>query len=73
MTKKESHYEATIPQQPDGTKVIGKVQVTDRQELTSEQTFEYTVGQEKLPPYLVEAGIILLIIALLFFGLAFTR
>jgi hypothetical protein len=71
MIKTGSYYEAVIPKQPDGTKVTCKVYALDYEEFTSEQKFEYIVGQEfQFPPFLLEAGIILLIIFLLFVGLA---
>jgi hypothetical protein len=67
MVKKEQYYEATIPQQPDGTEVTCKVHVTDDEAFTSEQEFEYIVGQGvQFPPFLFEAGIILGIICFLF-------
>jgi hypothetical protein len=66
MVNKGLYYEAVIPRQPDGTKVRCKVKVTDDEEFTSEQAFEYTVGEGfHLPPFLYEAGIILLVIFLL--------
>lgn len=66
MINKGSYYEAVIPKQPDGTKVTCKVYATDYEEFTSEQKFEYIVGQElQFPPFLFEAGIILFIIFLL--------
>jgi len=71
MTKTGLYYEATIPKQPDGTKVTFTVYVTDYEEFTSEQTFEYIVGQEiQFPPFLFEAGIILFFIFILIAGLA---
>ena len=71
MTKKGSYYEAVIPKQPDGTKVTFEVYATDYECFTSEQKFEYTVGQElQFPPFLFEAGIILFIIFLLIVILA---
>ena len=71
MIERDSYYEAIIPKQPDGTKVTCKVYAIDYEELTSEQTFEYTVGQGiQFPPFLFEAGIILFIIFLLIVGLA---
>ena len=48
-----------------------KVYAVDYEEFTSEQEFEYIVGQElQFPPFLPEAGIILAIIFLLFVGSA---
>ncbi len=71
MIKKGSYYEAVIPNQPDGTKVIGTVYAIDYEDFTSEQKFEYIVGQEfQFPPFLFEAGIILFIIFLLIVVLA---
>jgi hypothetical protein len=66
MTKKGTHYEAVIPKQPAGTKVICEVYATDYEEFTSEQKFEYTVGQElQFPPFLLEAAVIIFVIVLL--------
>jgi hypothetical protein len=71
MIKKGSYYEAVIPKQPDGTKVTCKVCATDYEEFTSEQKFEYVVGQGfQFPPFMIEAGIILFIIFLLVIILA---
>ena len=66
MTKNGSYYEAVMPKQSDGTKVTCKVYAIDYEEFTSEQEFEYIVGQElQFPPFLFEAAIILFIIFLL--------
>ena len=66
MTRKGSYYEAVIPKQADGTKVTFSVHAQDYEGFTSEQKIEYTVGEGfQLPPFLLEAGIILLIIFLL--------
>jgi len=66
MTKKGTNYEAVIPKQPAGTKVICEVYATDYEEFTSEQKFEYTVGQQlQFPPFLLEAAVIIFIIVLL--------
>jgi hypothetical protein len=66
MIKKVSYYEAVIPKQPDGTKVLCEVHATDYDDFSSEQKFEYIVGQElHFPPFLSEAAIIILIILLL--------
>jgi hypothetical protein len=71
MTKKGSHYEATIPRQPDGTKVTFEVHATDYEGFASEQNFEYTVGQKlQFPPFLFEASIIVFIIFLMIVILA---
>jgi hypothetical protein len=71
MINKGLYYEATIPKQPDGTKVTCTVYVTDYEEFTSEQEFDYIVGQEiQLPPFLFEAGIVLVVIFILIVGLA---
>jgi len=71
MIKKGTYYEAVIPKQPAGTKVICEVYATDYEEFTSEQKFEYIVGQQlQFPPFLLEAGIILFVIFLLILVLA---
>jgi hypothetical protein len=71
MVKSGSYYEGVIPRQPDGTKVTGEVYVVDSEELSAEKDFEYVVGQGfQLPPFLLEAGIIFIIIFLLIIGLA---
>jgi hypothetical protein len=72
MIKNDSYYEGVIPKQPDGTKVTCNVYAADQEELVAEKNFEYIVGQSfQFPPFLPEAGIILLIIFLLIIGLAF--
>ena len=71
MIKKGSCYEALIPKQPYGTKVIGTVYARDNEDFTSEQKFEYVVGQElQFPPFLFEAAIIIFIIFLVIVVLA---
>ena len=71
MIKKGSYYEAVIPKQHDGTKVTGTVYVLDYEDFSSEQKFEFIVGQEfQFPPFLFEAGIILFIILILIVVLA---
>ncbi len=71
MVKKISYYEAVIPKQPDGTKVICEVHVTDNEGFFSEQKFEYIVGQElQFPPFLFEAAAIIFIIFLIILVLA---
>jgi hypothetical protein len=71
MVKKGSYYEATIPKQPDGTKVTGTVYAVDSEDFFSEQKFEFVVGQElQFPPFLFEAGVIFLIIFILIILLA---
>ena len=71
MIKKGSYYEALIPKQADGTKVTCTVYARDYEDFTSEQKIEYTVGQGlQLPPFLLEAGVILLIIFILILALA---
>lgn len=71
MIKKGSYYEAVIPKQPYGTKVIGTVYARDYEDFTSEQKFEYVVGQElQFPPFLFEAAIIIFIIFLVIVVLA---
>jgi hypothetical protein len=71
MIKNGSYYQGVIPKQPDGTKVSCKVHATDHEELSTEKTFEYVVGQGfQFPPFLLEAGFLLLIIFLLIAGLA---
>jgi hypothetical protein len=72
MTKKGAYYEGVIPRQPDGTKVTCKVYVIDSEELTAEKDFEYVVGEVfQFPPFLLEAGVIFIVIFLLIIGLAF--
>jgi len=44
MEKTNSFYEATIPKQPEGTKVICKVSVIGPDNLIEEYDFEYQVG-----------------------------
>lgn len=74
MIKTGLYYEAVIPKQLDGTKVTCRVYADDYEEFTSEREFEYVVGQElQFPPFLLEAGIILAIIFLLFVGLTLAR
>ena len=74
MIKKGTYYEAIISKQADGTKVTGTIYVTDNEEFTSEQQFGYTVGQEfEFPPFLFEAGIILVIILIMVVVLALTN
>lgn len=75
MVTTASRYEATIPQQPDGTEVTCTVQVTDDAAFTSQREFAYVVGQGvQLPPFLFEAGIILVILCVLFVaGIARSR
>jgi hypothetical protein len=74
MINKGLYYEGIIPKQLDGTRVIVKVYAKDHEELIAEENFEYVVGQEfqfpQFPPFLIEAGIILLVILLLFVVLA---
>ena len=71
MINQGAYYEAVIPKQPDGTKVTCTVYATDNEDFTLEQGFEYTVGQLfQLPPFLLEAGIILLVIFLLILAIA---
>ncbi|MBT8171307.1 hypothetical protein KJN74_00350, partial [Candidatus Bathyarchaeota archaeon] len=71
MIKKGTHYEAIIPKQPDGTKVTGVVYVTDNEDLTSEQKFEYIVGNNfEIPPFVFEVGIFLFIIFIIIVILA---
>jgi len=70
MIKQGSYYEGVIPKQSDGTKVTCNVHAIDHEELTAEKNFEYIVGQGfQLPPFLLEVGIIFLIIFLLILGL----
>jgi hypothetical protein len=66
MVKTGSYYEGVIPKQPDGTTVTCEVYATDYEDFTTETTFEYVVGQGfQIPPFLLEAGTILLIIFLI--------
>lgn len=66
MINKGLYYEAVIPKQSDGTRVSFSVRVIDNEDLKSEKEFEYTVGEEfHFPPFLFEAGTIILIIFLL--------
>jgi hypothetical protein len=74
MINKGLYYEGVIPKQLDGTRVIVKVYAKDHEELIAEENFEYVVGQgfqfPQFPPFFIEAGIILLVILLLFVVLA---
>lgn len=71
MINKGLYYEAVIPKQADGTKVTCTVYARDYEEFTSEQKIEYTVGQGlQLPPFLLEAGVILFMIFILILVLA---
>jgi hypothetical protein len=71
MVKKVSYYEAVIPKQPDGTKVLCEVHATDNEGFSSEQKFEYIVGQElQFPPFLSEAAVIIFIIFLIILVIA---
>lgn len=71
MKNKGDYYEALIPGQPDGTKVSGTVYVSDSDDFTSEQKFEYIVGQEfVLPPFFIEAGVFLFVIFIIVVSLA---
>jgi hypothetical protein len=66
MINKGSFYEAVIPKQSNGVKVTCRIKVTNDEEFTSEQEFEYTVGDEfNFPPFLFEAVIILMAIFLI--------
>ena len=74
MINKGSYYEATIPKQPDATRVTASVYAIDYEEFTQEQTFEYTVGQTfQFPSFILEAGIILFIMFVLILALANSR
>jgi len=71
MTNTGIYYEAVIPKQADGTKVTCSVYARDYEQFTSEQNFEYTVGQGfQFPPFLLEAGVIFLVIFILVLALA---
>jgi len=67
-------WDLIVPKQPDGTRVTVNVYAKDHEELTAEKNFEYVVGQglqfPQLPPFFIEAGIILLVILLLVIVLA---
>jgi hypothetical protein len=66
MIKNGSFYEAIIPKQPDGTKVTGTVYAIDNENFSLEEEFKFTVGETlEFPPFLFEAGIIVLIIFIL--------
>ena len=71
MIKNGSFYEAIIPKQPDGTKVIGVVYAIDNEDFFLENEFEFTVGNMfEFPPFFLEAGIVVLIIFFLIIVLA---
>ena len=68
MEKNGSIYEATIPAQPENTQVKCSVSVIGIEDLTSAYEFEYSVGKEvDFPPFIIEIGIVLVIIILLVF------
>ena len=66
MEAEGSTYEAIIPKQPDGTRLAFYVSATDSEDLIRKSDrFEYTVGQEfKIPPFALEALILIFVFAL---------
>ena len=66
MMTRGSIYEAGIPKQPDGTRVIGIVSAIDSDGFTREYRFEYVVGQGfQFPPMLLEAAVILFFVIII--------
>ncbi len=66
MEKIGSTYEATIPAQPENTRVKCSVSVIGIEDLTSAYDFEYFVGEvDEFPPFVIEISIVLVIIILL--------
>lgn len=74
MTRSGSTYQATIPSQPDNTKVTGTVSAIDSEGFNRNYDFEYTVGRTEgggsglpdfdfeIPDYLIEVVVVFLII-----------
>jgi hypothetical protein len=66
MQSNGTDYLATIPAQPQGQRVQYYVNVTDEEGLSIEtEKVEYVVGQTPLPPYLLEAAIMIGVILFL--------
>jgi len=74
MEAEGSKYEATIPRQPDGTKVIFYVSATDSEDLTRVSgQVKYVVGQWfDIPPNLLESFVLILVF-IVFITLLFKR
>ena len=66
MTAQGSIYEAVVPRQPEGTKVICTISTVDTDGFTREHTFEYVVGQTfQIPPLLLETGVVFFVIIII--------
>jgi hypothetical protein len=68
-------YQAAIPAQPQGQRVQYYVNVTDEEGLSIEtEKAEYVVGQTPIPPYMLEAAIMIgIILSLVLVALVATR
>jgi hypothetical protein len=74
MQSNGTDYRATIPAQPQGQKVQYYVNVTDEEGLSIEtEKAEYVIGQTPIPPYLLEAAVMIgVILFLVLIALAVT-
>jgi hypothetical protein len=71
MKKTNSIYEATIPQQPENTRVICSVSVVSSEDLVEEFEFEYTIGETtSFSFFSIEIGVVIIIILLVLFFLS---
>ena len=66
MIAEGSFFEAVVPKQAEGSRVICVVSAVDSEGFFSERTFEYVVGETfQLPPYFFEAAIVRFVIVVI--------
>jgi hypothetical protein len=66
MVAEGSFFEAVVPRQAEGTRVVCVVSAVDSEGFFRERTFEYVVGQDfQLPPYVFEVAAVLLVIVVI--------
>lgn len=75
MSEVGSTYQATIPSQPDKTKVSGIISAVDSEGFSREYSFKYTVGESggggvlpdlnfEIPDYLIEVIVVFIVIVI---------
>jgi len=61
-----SFFEAIIPRQAEGTRVVCVITAVDSEGFFRESTFDYVVGQDsQIPPYVFEIAVVLLVIVVI--------
>ena len=66
MVADGSFYEAVVPMQAEGTKVVCVISAVDSEGFFTERNFEYVVGENfQLPPFILHAAAVIIVIVVI--------